>query len=140
MVVGGGPTGVETAGALAFMAHEMVGPVATLRVVLVEAGPRLLNAFSPRSVTTVTKGQVLQVQAPEAFRLHWTRDEWQTAEDTPSSCVLGTFFVDIHVPARQTAPLRFTFGWLADDRWEGHDYVVEVVAATPKPDVPTTRS
>jgi glucoamylase len=79
-----------------------------------------------RQVTTVTKGQILRVQAPEAFRLHWTRDEWQTAEDTPSSCVLGTFFVDIHVPARQAAPLRFTFCWLADDRWEGRDYVVEV--------------
>ena len=49
VVVGGGPTGVETAGALASMAHEVVGPVATLRVILVEAGPRLLNAFSPRS-------------------------------------------------------------------------------------------
>jgi len=49
VVVGGGPTGVETAGALASMAHEVVEPVATLRVILVEAGPRLLNAFSPRS-------------------------------------------------------------------------------------------
>ncbi len=49
VVVGGGPTGVETAGALASMAHEVVGPVATLRVVLVEAGPRLLSAFNPRS-------------------------------------------------------------------------------------------
>ncbi len=49
VVVGGGPTGVETAGALASMADEVVGPVATLRVILIEAGPRLLNAFSPRS-------------------------------------------------------------------------------------------
>jgi NADH dehydrogenase len=49
VVVGGGPTGVETAGALTSMAHEVVGPVATLRVILVEAGPRLLNVFSPRS-------------------------------------------------------------------------------------------
>ncbi len=49
VVVGGGPTGVETAGALASMAQEVVGPVATLRVILVEAGPRLLNVFSPRS-------------------------------------------------------------------------------------------
>lgn len=49
VVVGGGPTGVETAGALASMAHEVAGPVATLDVILVEAGPRLLNAFNPRS-------------------------------------------------------------------------------------------
>jgi len=49
VVVGGGPTGVETAAALASMAQEVVGPIATLRVVLVEAGPRLLSAFNPRS-------------------------------------------------------------------------------------------
>jgi NADH dehydrogenase len=49
VVVGGGPTGVETAGALASMADEVVGPIATLQVVLVEAGPRLLTAFHPRS-------------------------------------------------------------------------------------------
>jgi NADH dehydrogenase len=49
VVVGGGPTGVETAGALSSMAHEVVGPAARLGVTLVEAGPRLLSALSPRS-------------------------------------------------------------------------------------------
>lgn len=49
VVVGGGPTGVETAGALASMGQELVGPDHALRVTLVEAGPRLLAAFSPRS-------------------------------------------------------------------------------------------
>ncbi|MDQ3904000.1 MAG: NAD(P)/FAD-dependent oxidoreductase [Actinomycetota bacterium] len=49
VVVGGGPTGVETAGALSSMAHEVIGPAARLGVTLVEAGPRLLSALSPRS-------------------------------------------------------------------------------------------
>ncbi|MBA2472160.1 MAG: NAD(P)/FAD-dependent oxidoreductase [Pseudonocardiales bacterium] len=49
VVVGGGPTGVETAGALASMGQELVGPATALRVTLVEAIPRLLAAFSPRS-------------------------------------------------------------------------------------------
>lgn len=49
VVVGGGPTGVETAGALASMAQEVIGPATALRVILLEAGPRLLAAFSPRS-------------------------------------------------------------------------------------------
>ncbi|MGB8996836.1 MAG: NAD(P)/FAD-dependent oxidoreductase [Pseudonocardiaceae bacterium] len=49
VVVGGGPTGVETAGALASMGQELVGPGAGLRVTLIEAVPRLLSAFSPRS-------------------------------------------------------------------------------------------
>jgi NADH dehydrogenase len=49
VVVGGGPTGVETAGALTSMAHEVVGQVASLAVTLVEAGPRLLSGLSPHS-------------------------------------------------------------------------------------------
>jgi NADH dehydrogenase len=51
VVVGGGPTGVEMAGAIADMAQEAlprdfrnIDP-ATARVLLVEAGPRLLAAF-----------------------------------------------------------------------------------------------
>lgn len=46
VVVGGGPTGVETAGALSSMAHEVIGQVANLAVTLVEAGSRLLSGFS----------------------------------------------------------------------------------------------
>lgn len=49
VVVGGGPTGVETAGALAAMGREHVAGDDELRVVLVEALPRLLNTFSERS-------------------------------------------------------------------------------------------
>ncbi|MGI8491898.1 MAG: NAD(P)/FAD-dependent oxidoreductase [Acidimicrobiales bacterium] len=49
VVVGGGPTGVETAGALASMAQEILGPDISLQVTLIEAGPRLLSGFSPPS-------------------------------------------------------------------------------------------
>jgi NADH dehydrogenase len=52
VVVGGGPTGVETAGALTSMARELAGPAVTLRVTLVEATPRLLNGFSTHSSQT----------------------------------------------------------------------------------------
>jgi NADH dehydrogenase len=54
VVVGGGPTGVEIAGALAELARKAltrdfrnIDP-RLARIVLVEAGPRLLTAFSPR--------------------------------------------------------------------------------------------
>jgi len=53
VVVGGGPTGVELAGALAEIAQHVlasdfrsIDPRST-RVILVEAGPRILPAFSP---------------------------------------------------------------------------------------------
>lgn len=60
VIVGGGPTGVEMAGAIADMAHEAlprdfrnIDPCEA-RVILVEAGPRLLAAF-PEALSTYAK-------------------------------------------------------------------------------------
>jgi NADH:ubiquinone reductase (H+-translocating) len=64
VVVGGGPTGVELAGALAELArtgldqeYRAINP-ATARVILVQSAPRVLPAFSP----------VLSVQAERSLR------------------------------------------------------------------------
>ena len=47
VVVGGGPTGVETAGALASMAKDLISPnTPGMNVVLVEAVPNLLTGFT----------------------------------------------------------------------------------------------
>jgi NADH dehydrogenase FAD-containing subunit len=55
VIVGGGPTGVELAGALAELArtgmeqeYHRIDPT-TARVILVQSGPRLLPTFSPKS-------------------------------------------------------------------------------------------
>jgi hypothetical protein len=41
----------------------------------------------------------------------------------------GVQFVDIPLRLQQKAPVRFTFLWLEESRWEGKDYVVEVQAS-----------
>ena len=58
VVVGGGPTGVESAGALAelyrgvFTKDYRTVPQDKARVVLVEAGPEVFSMFKPESATT----------------------------------------------------------------------------------------
>ncbi len=53
VVIGGGPTGVELAGAISELARKVLAAdfrrinTRTTRVILVEAGPRLLPAFAP---------------------------------------------------------------------------------------------
>jgi len=53
VIVGGGPTGVEVAGALAEIGRKAMGPdfptfkLQDLRILLVEGGPRILPGFSP---------------------------------------------------------------------------------------------
>ena len=65
---------------------------------------------------------------PEAFRLHWSCDEWRTINDVDStSTALGVEFMDIPIGPTQKDPVRFTFFWTGSNRWEGCDYAVTVV-------------
>jgi glucoamylase len=91
-----------------------------------------LEIWKPnRQVCHVKRGYTLRMQAPASFRLRWSQDDWQTAEDTPSHPTrLGIHYVDISVPSSQRPPIRFTFFWTATDHWEGRDYEIAVDQAT----------
>jgi len=83
---------------------------------------------SNRQARQVKRGYTLRIQYSAAFRLHWTANHWQTVTDTPSTpTAFGIDYVDIPIPLEQQAPIRFTFFWTAQGRWEGRDYAVEVV-------------
>ena len=85
-----------------------------------------------RQVRSVPAGVTLRIQAAASFMLHWTLDGWRHAADADStSTALGIDFVDIPVPVAQTAPVRFTFFWTADSRWESRDFCVEISLADP---------
>jgi len=94
-------------------------------------GSKFLEVWKPiRQVGQVAAGNVLRIQAPASFRLHWSVDEWQTFRDTDSkSSGLGIDYVDIPVTERQHAPVRFTFFWTGNERWEGRDYEVRVLSS-----------
>jgi glucoamylase len=75
----------------------------------------------------IAAGMTLRVQAAVGFVLRWTNDEWQEVHDSPSTPTeVEIAFVDIDVPKEQRAPLRFTFYWPQEDRWEGRDFQVAV--------------
>ncbi|HVG19513.1 MAG TPA: glycoside hydrolase family 15 protein, partial [Blastocatellia bacterium] len=81
-----------------------------------------------RQVSRAPAGTLLRVQAGSPFLLRWTSDEWQHATDTRSTSTgVGIEFVDILLPQQET-PLRFTFLWVEETRWEGKDYEVEIEA------------
>ena len=82
-----------------------------------------LNRHSPG----VEAGKTLRVQAPAPFRLRWTSDDWKTVHDSDATATqLGIHFVDLATSGQQRAPLRFTFFWTGENRWEGRDYEVRV--------------
>ncbi|MBO0862546.1 MAG: glucan 1,4-alpha-glucosidase [Chloracidobacterium sp.] len=81
-----------------------------------------------RQLLAAASGALLRIQATSPFLLHWTSDEWLRSTDTRSRATgVGIEFVDILLP-RQNAPIRFTFLWVEDNRWEGKDYKVEILA------------
>jgi len=79
-----------------------------------------------RQIATVDPGTRLRIQANSPFLLHWTKDEWQHPTDTRSrSTAVGIDFVDLEL-GEQKAPIRFTFLWLDENRWQGSDYKIEI--------------
>ncbi|SLM46505.1 NADH dehydrogenase [Nitrospira japonica] len=75
VIIGGGPTGVELAGALAEIGRKAMGPdfpalrLEDLSIVLVEGGPRLLPGFSPdlsaKAATALTRmGVTVRLDSP----------------------------------------------------------------------------
>lgn len=93
-----------------------------------ERGRKDFEVWKPaRQVREVRAGQVLRIQAPESFRLHWSNDGWASASDTPSNSTgMGIEFADIAIHDNQSAPVQFTFFWTSRNRWERHDYEVRV--------------
>jgi glucoamylase len=80
-----------------------------------------------RRVRTVTAGKTLRIEALAPFRLHWTLKEWNSVKDTDSTATaIGIHYVDVAIPKRQKAPVRFTFYWPEADRWERKDFSVVV--------------
>ncbi len=91
-------------------------------------GRKDLEIWKPiRQVKTVKPGETLRIQAPRRFRLRWSDDEWQTVHDTDANFTdLGIGFVDIPIGSSQVAPIRFTFFWTDEQRWEGREYEVTI--------------
>jgi glucoamylase len=81
-----------------------------------------------RQVRQVRRGHTLRVQAPCRFELVWSEDDWASVHRDPGTeTALGISYVDIPVHDAQQAPIRFTFYWTGESRWEGRDITVEVI-------------
>ncbi|HLH76382.1 MAG TPA: glycoside hydrolase family 15 protein [Candidatus Binataceae bacterium] len=78
-----------------------------------------------RQPAKIAPGRTLRIVTEQPFLLHWSLDDWATQTDTlsiPSAIDLS--YIDIKLPPEQSAPLRFTFYWKDERRWQGQDYQV----------------
>jgi glucoamylase len=88
-----------------------------------------LEVWKPnRRVRTVQSGATLRILALASFSLRWTTDEWHTVNNSQSnSTSIDIHFVDIPLAMDQCSPIRFTFFWPSNNRWEGRDYKIDVL-------------
>jgi hypothetical protein len=57
---------------------------------------QLFEIWKPnRQARTVKRGYTLRIQVPVPFRLHWSANEWQSVEDSPSSAAVLGFILSI---------------------------------------------
>jgi glucoamylase len=77
----------------------------------------------------IPAGKILRIELWEPALLHWSADDWQTAQDTETRDTgLGIHLAD--VPTEQLAPgstVQFTMYWFRANRWEDEDFAVQVV-------------
>lgn len=86
-----------------------------------------------RQIRAIPPGTKLRLLASASFELHWSADNWTTVRDTASiPNQLGIHYVDIVTTQDQRDPLRFTFYWNAESRWEGKDYEIALQAREPE--------
>ncbi|MCL5044539.1 MAG: glycoside hydrolase family 15 protein [Deltaproteobacteria bacterium] len=78
---------------------------------------------------SVKAGSCVRIVADAPFLLHSSADQWRTAKDSRSTHTpLGIDYVDLATEPDGRAPLRFTFLWTDEERWEGQDYAIELAA------------
>ena len=82
-----------------------------------------------RQIRTVPPNSKVRLLASAPFLLHWSADNWATVHDSPSTVTeLGVHYVDLKTADDVRIPLRFTFYWTAESRWEGKDYELALEA------------
>ncbi len=77
---------------------------------------------------TIPAESVLRIETLAAAVVHWSDDGWQTVRDTATrDTTLGVHVADLPMTPPAGVVVVFTFHWVDVNRWEGVDFLVNVV-------------
>lgn len=86
--------------------------------------------WSPANKTRVMRaGRTLRIQATHPMVVHWSRDGWNTSQDTDGheAGTLHVWIADLETSAlTMGSAVDFTLFYPEEQRWEGRDYRVTV--------------
>ncbi len=81
-----------------------------------------------RQIPYISPGTKLRIVTSEPFILHWTADEWAHKTESPSVEIvkLGLSYFDVQTQPRSKFPLRYSFYWANQKRWEEQEFRVDL--------------
>ena len=81
-------------------------------------------------IRSMPAGKILRVETMAQAVVHWSADDWRTAQDATTRDVgLGIFVADLSSSALPVgAVVKFTFYWPDSNHWEGTNFAVSVTA------------
>ncbi|SHG34258.1 glucoamylase [Kaistia soli DSM 19436] len=84
-----------------------------------------------QKIRTVSHGRALRIEVESPAVVHWSKDNWATTEDTPTTLnAFGIHMLDIDTSRIAAGHIiRFTFFWPDSNRWENVDFEVTVERA-----------
>ena len=108
-------------------------PPQTVQRYLVEktVSARMVWRFNHR-IRTMPAGKKLRIETLAPAVIHWSTDDWATAQDSKSHEIegLGIHLTDLPAETlREGGKVRFTFYWPDADRWEGKNSVIRIGGA-----------
>jgi glucoamylase len=94
--------------------------------------PHVVWRFNHK-IRAMPGGKILRVETLAPAVVHWSSDEWATAQDSTGRDVgLGVYTADLSTAAlAEGKQVKFTFYWPAAAHWEGTDFTVGVGPKAP---------
>jgi glucoamylase len=118
-------------------------PPQTVQRYLIEktVSPRMVWRFNHK-IRSMPAGKILRIETMAPAVIHWSADDWNTAEDLTSRNVgLGIHVADLKTQALpEGKQVKFTFYWPDAGHWEGADFIVHIGSMRRDGPAPSERS
>jgi glucoamylase len=89
--------------------------------------PRLVWRYNHK-LRSLPPGKILRVELMAPAAIHWTADDWKTAQDLKThDAGLGIHMADLPTQSvPEGTQVKFTFYWPDAGHWEGKDFMVRI--------------
>lgn len=103
-------------------------PQTVQRYLKMASSPFMAWRFNNK-IRTMIAGKILRIEVQASANIRWSMDHWRTSQDTATRDLgINIQVADLPTQALLSgAAIEFTFYWSGAQKWEGQNFVVQVV-------------